>query len=72
MAALTVLLNWLNALLALVPEGTQIWNDLQARKSLADQIIAENRNPTDAEWTSLDADVATKEALIDQLTAARQ
>jgi hypothetical protein len=71
MPALTVLLNWLNALLAIVPTGTALWNALTARKTLAEQIIADNRNPTDAEWDQLNADTATKEAMIDSLTAAR-
>lgn len=69
--ALVILLNWLNSLLALVPSGTAIWAALTGKKTLIEKIIAEKRNPTDAEWAQLDLDTQTKEDMIDALTAQR-
>lgn len=69
--ALTAILSWLTSLLALVPGATALWNALTAKKTLIEQIIAEGRNPTDAEWDQLNADTATKEAMIDELTHQR-
>lgn len=70
MGSLPYILNLINLLLRFVPVGTQLYQTYQADKTLVEQIIAENRTPTDAEWDTLNHDVAGLEAQIDAAAAA--
>ena len=50
---------------ALVSAGTNIVQFLEAQFSAVKTMIAENRDPTQAEWDALNATVATEQAKLD-------
>ena len=61
----------LNALLQLLPAGTALFEKYTANKAQLVAMKAQNRVPTDAEWTQLNADVSGLEAQLDAAAAAR-
>lgn len=61
----------LNALLALLPAGTALFQKYTANRAQLLAMQAQNRVPTEAEWTQLNADVSGLEAQIDAAAAAR-
>lgn len=67
MGSITYAISLLNSLLALVPEGTALFAKFNADKTLLQEMVANNRVPTEAEWNDLDASV---KALEDQIDAA--
>lgn len=70
--SLVFVLGLINALLKLLPEGTALWLNIKADKDKLDAIAAENRNPTDDEWASLNTTTADLEAQIDANAARAQ
>ena len=62
---LAYVISLLNSLLALVPAGTALYDNFTAQKTQAEQWAATNYVPTDADWATLDADVASLKAQID-------
>lgn len=71
MLALPYIVQLLNALLSLVPEGTALWNKYNGDKTLLQQMIDEKREPTPQEWDTLNATTAGLEAQIDAAANAR-
>lgn len=67
---LLYLLSLLSALLKVLPEGSALWTKYKADKDKIDEIVAEDRVPTDAEWAALNSETAALEASIDANAAA--
>jgi hypothetical protein len=65
MGSVAVILSILTQALAVIPEGTALYQQFTAQKAQAQQWAASNYVPTDADWAALDAKTASDEAAID-------
>lgn len=65
MGSLPYAISLLNSLLTLLPQGSALIAKFQEDKARLQQMAAENRAPTDAEWAELDSSVKSLEGQID-------
>lgn len=68
MPAAIYAINIINSLLQMVPMAVEVFTSLQARRNSLEQMIAEKRDPTDAEWQALNDHISSLSA---QLAAAK-
>jgi hypothetical protein len=62
---LLYILGLLDQLLSLVPAGSALWQKFSGQKTKFEQMVKDGRDPTDEEWTALDAEVKALEAQVD-------